>query len=155
MIKSIHALTKEPFNLGNLTLLRQQKEIYDIIKIHSQQGGFSVVIGEPGVGKSVLREHIEALEKERDITVVSCSRTMHTYGNILKQLAESFKLDVPAKDVEKELIACAYNQIKERKTLYSLIDGRFLLLQNLHISHPCEKSAPIGYAGSQEIAIIV
>ena len=36
------------------------------------------MIGEPGVGKSVLREHIESLEKERNITVVSVSRTMHT-----------------------------------------------------------------------------
>ncbi len=92
MIKSIHATTKEPFNRTNLTLLRQQKEIVDIIKIHSQQGGFSVVIGEPGVGKSVLREHLEAFEKERDITVVSCSRTMHTYWQILIQLADSFKI---------------------------------------------------------------
>jgi len=127
MIKSIHALTKEPFSRADLTLLKQQKEIFDIIKIHSQQGGFSVVIGEPGVGKSILREHIESLDKERDITVVSISRTMHTYGNILKQLAESFKIDVPTKDIERELIACAFNHIKERKTLYVLIDEAHLL----------------------------
>ncbi len=76
MIKSIHGVTKEPFNQQDLQLMSQQKQIVDIIKIHSQQGGFAVVIGEPGVGKSVLREHIEDLEKERDITVVSCSRTM-------------------------------------------------------------------------------
>jgi MSHA biogenesis protein MshM len=98
-----------------------------MIKIHSQQGGFSVVIGEPGVGKSVLREHIEALQKERDITVVSCSRTLHTYLNILKQLAESFKIDVPRKDLEKELIQNAFHHIRERKTLYSLIDEAHLL----------------------------
>lgn len=127
MIKSIHATTKEPFCRSNLTLLNQQKQIIDIIKIHAQQGGFSVVIGEPGVGKSVLREHIEDLEKERDITVVSCSRTLHTYLNILKQLAESFKLDVPTKNIESELITCAYNHIKERKTLYILIDEAHLL----------------------------
>ncbi|MCP4978165.1 MAG: hypothetical protein GY931_18610, partial [Maribacter sp.] len=86
MIKSVFGITKEPFNRSNLTLLSQQKEIFDIIKIHSQQGGFSVVIGEPGVGKSVLREHIEDLQKERDTTVVSCSRTLHTYFQILSQL---------------------------------------------------------------------
>ena len=79
MIKSIFGITKEPFNRSELSLLPQQKNILDIIKIHAQQGGFSVVIGNPGVGKSVLREHIEALQKERDITVVSCSRTLHTY----------------------------------------------------------------------------
>lgn len=127
MIKSIHAITKEPFNRTDLTLLKQQKQILEIIKIHSQQGGFSVVIGESGVGKSVLKEHIEMLEKERDITVVSCARTMHTYWQILIQLADSFKIDVPEKSLEKELITCAYNHIKERKTLYILIDEAHLL----------------------------
>lgn len=127
MIKSIHGVTKEPFNRDEVSLLSQQKQIVDVIKIHSQQGGFSVVIGEPGVGKSILREHIEGFEKERDITVVSCSRTMHTYLNIIKQLAESFKLDVPVKDTEIELIQRAYHHVRERKTLYILIDEAHLL----------------------------
>ena len=61
----------------------------------------NVVIGQPGVGKSVLREHIENLVKERDVVVVSCSRTLHTYLNILKQLAESFKIDVPSVSSKK------------------------------------------------------
>lgn len=127
MIKSIHGVTKEPFNRQDLKLMSQQKQIIDIIKIHSQQGGFAVVIGEPGVGKSVLREHIESFEQERDITVVSCSRTMHTYLNILRQLAESFKLQVPTKALEAELIQAAYNHVRERKTLYILIDEAHLL----------------------------
>jgi KaiC/GvpD/RAD55 family RecA-like ATPase len=84
MITSIFATTKEPFNRNNLALLTQQKQISDIVKIHAGQGGFSVIIGEPGVGKSVLREHFESWQSERDITVVSMSRTMHTYLNILK-----------------------------------------------------------------------
>lgn len=131
MMKSVFGITKEPFNRSELTLLSQQIKIVDIIKIHSQQGGFSVVMGEPGVGKSVLKEHLERFEKERDITVVSCSRTMHTYLNIIKQLAESFKLDVPVKDLEKELIQCAYHHIRERKTLYILIDEAHLL--DMHV----------------------
>ena len=127
MIKSIHGITKEPFNRHDLALLPQQKQILDIIKIHSQQGGFSVIVGEPGVGKSVLKEHIENLAKERDITIASCSRTMHTYLAILKQLAESFKIEVPVKSLEKELIQCAFHHIRERKTLYILIDEAHLL----------------------------
>jgi type II secretory pathway predicted ATPase ExeA len=127
VIKSVFGLTKEPFNRSGLTLLPQQKKILDIIKIHSQQGGFSVIIGNPGVGKSVLREHLEDLQKERDITVVSCSRTLHTYLNILKQLAESFKIQVPLRDLEKELINSAFNHIRDRKTLYILIDEAHLL----------------------------
>jgi len=127
MIKSVFGVTKEPFNRSELTLLPQQKHTLDIIKIHSQQGGFSVVIGEPGVGKSVLKEHVEALQNERDITVVSCSRTLHTYLNIIAQLAESFKLDVPPKDREKALIDSAFDHIRERKTLYIVIDEAHLL----------------------------
>ena len=127
MIKSLFGLTKEPFNRSDLTLLPQQKQIAEIVKIHSQQGGFSVVIGEPGVGKSVLREHIEMLDKERDITVVSCARTLHTYLHILHQLADSFKIEVPEKKLEKELIQNAFNHIRERKTLYILIDEAHLL----------------------------
>lgn len=127
MITSIHGITKEPFNRHDLAPLAQQKQIFDIIKIHSQQGGFSVVVGEPGVGKSVLKEHIENLARERDITVASCSRTMHTYLAILKQLAESLKIEVPLKTLEKELIQCAFHHIRERKTLYILIDEAHLL----------------------------
>ena len=127
MIKATLGLTKEPFNRQDLSLLPQQKRIVDIIKIHAQQGGFSVVVGEPGVGKSVLREHIESLHNERDTTVVACSQTLHTYLNILKQLAESFRIDVSANLLEKELIKAAYAQIRERKTLYTLIDEAHLL----------------------------
>ena len=89
------------------------------------------MIGDPGVGKSVLREHMESLEKERDITVVSCSRTLHTYLQILTQLAESFKIEVSERHLEKELIQSAFNQIRERKTLYILIDEAHLL--DMHV----------------------
>jgi energy-coupling factor transporter ATP-binding protein EcfA2 len=104
MIKSIHGVIHEPFNRNKLTLLNQQKEILDIIKIHAQQGGFSAVVGKPGVGKRVLKEHMKQLEHERGITVAPCSRTLRTYWHILLQLADSFELDVSEKSLEKELV---------------------------------------------------
>jgi MSHA biogenesis protein MshM len=127
MIKSIHGVTKEPFKRNELTLLPQQQEIVKMIKIHASQGGFSVIVGEPGVGKSVLKEHIETLDNERDITVASCSRTLHTYWQILLQLADSFKIEGPEKSLEKELIKTAFNHIKQRKSLFILIDEAHLL----------------------------
>ena len=111
MINAIHGITKEPFNRNHLALLPQQQQILDIIKIHAQQGGFSVAVGPPGVGKSVLKEHIENLANERDTSIASCARTMHTYLAILKQLAESFKIQVPDKQLEKELIKTAFERI--------------------------------------------
>lgn len=127
MISSIHGVTQEPFNRQIKTLLPQQKQILDIIKIHSQQAGFSVVVGEPGTGKSVLKEHIETLDNERDISVASCSRTLHTYRQIVAQIAESFKVDVPEKKLEPTLIRTAFERIRQRKTLYILIDEAHLL----------------------------
>lgn len=85
------------------------------------------MLGSPGVGKSILREHIEAMDKEKSVVVVSFSRTMHTYLNILKQLALSFKIDVPDKGLEKALIQAAFEYIRNRKTLYTLIDEAHLL----------------------------
>lgn len=127
MINAIWGVAKTPFKRDKLTLLPQQKQILDIIKIHAQQGGFSVIVGEPGVGKTVLREHIESFEKEREYTVVSCSRTLHTYRQIAWQLAESFKLETTDKAVETDLIQAAFTQVRERKTLYILIDEAHLL----------------------------
>jgi MSHA biogenesis protein MshM len=127
MIKSLFGIAKEPFNRSDLILLPQQKSIIDILKIHAQQGGFSVVVGEPGVGKSVLREHIEAFNTERDIIVASCSRTLHTYLQILQQLAESFKMESAEKHLEKNLILQAHHHVRERKTLYIVIDEAHLL----------------------------
>ncbi len=127
MIKATFGLTQEPFNRNKPLLLEQQKKIAQIIKIHAQQGGFCVIIGEPGVGKTVLREHLEALGGEHDTTVISVSQTMHTYLNILKQLAESFQIDVSQNHLEKSLIQTAYDYVRERKTLYTLIDEAHLL----------------------------
>jgi len=127
MIKSIFATTKEPFNRDKLGLLPQQLHICDIIKIHAGQGGFSVIIGQPGVGKSVLREHLEHWHNERDTTVISVSRTMHTYLNIIKQFALAFKLDVATNVLETELIKAAFEHVRQRKILYLLIDEAHLL----------------------------
>ncbi len=127
MIKAIWGLTHEPFKRDNLTLLPQQKHIFEIIKIHAQQGGFSVIVGEPGVGKTVLREHIENLNKQREFTVASCSRTLHTYRQIAWQLADAFKLETTDKHIEKDLIQAAFTHVQERKTLYILIDEAHLL----------------------------
>ena len=127
MINAIWGISQAPFQRDKLRLLSQQQEIFNIIKIHSQQGGFSVIIGESGVGKSVLREHIEQLNDERECTVVSCSRTLHTYRQIVWQLAESLKLETTEKNIEKDLIQEAFAQVRERKILYIVIDEAHLL----------------------------
>uniref|UniRef100_UPI0012D7B838 AAA family ATPase n=1 Tax=Serratia microhaemolytica TaxID=2675110 RepID=UPI0012D7B838 len=108
MINAIWGIKTLPFKREATLLLPQQKQAIEMIRIHAQQGGFSVIIGEPGVGKTVLREHIEACDKARDTTVVSCSRTMHTYRQIIWQLAEAFLLETKEKNLEADLIEAAF-----------------------------------------------
>ncbi len=127
MINAIWGISQVPFRRDKLNLLPQQLEMLSIIKIHAQQGGFSVLLGQPGVGKTVLREHIEQFDSTRECTVVSCSRTLHTYRQIAWQLADAFKLDCSDKTIEKDLIHAAFEQVKARKTLYILIDEAHLL----------------------------
>jgi len=128
MIKSSFGLTQEPFYRREHALLAQQLEALDMIKIHAQHGGFSVVVGNPGVGKSVIRAHLEQLGKQRDTVVVSFTQTMHTYQPILKQLAESLQLSTtPVKDLERELVQAAWRHVQAQKTLYIVIDEAHLL----------------------------
>ena len=100
-----------------------------MIKIHAQHGGFSVLVGNPGVGKSVIRAHLEQWAKERDTVVASFTQTMHTYQPILRQLAESLQLSTttPLKDLERELAQAAWRHVQAHKTLYIVIDEAHLL----------------------------
>ena len=127
MIKATFGVTKEPFYRSDLDLLPQQAEAIEMIKIHAQHGGFSVIVGNPGVGKSAIREHLERLGKERDTVVVSFTQTMHTYQPILKQLAESLQLSATQTEMEKELIQAAYRHVQSQKILYIVIDEAHLL----------------------------
>ena len=63
MIKTTFGLTREPFHRHDAALLAQQAEALEMIRIHAQHGGFCVVVGIPGVGKSVLREHLNNLAR--------------------------------------------------------------------------------------------
>jgi len=127
MINAIWGITGTPFKREPEQLLPQQQTYFDIIRIHAQQGGFCVILGQPGVGKTVLKDHIERLDQTREVCVVSCSRTLHTYRQIVWQLADAFKLETQDKTIEKDLIQAAFEQVKARKTLYILIDEAHLL----------------------------
>lgn len=127
MIKATFGLTREPFCRERPALLPQQIEALDMIKIHAQHGGFCVIVGNPGLGKSVLREHLEQLGRGRDAVVASFTQTMHTYQPLLKQLAHSLQLTAPRSDLENALIQAAYRHVQAQKSLYIVIDEAHLL----------------------------
>ena len=128
MIKAFYGLEKQPFSNQGIELMPNQQEIYDTIKVHSYQGGLCLIIGEPGTGKSVIKEAIKEIDDKR-MLVVSISRTLHTYSNIIKILCEAFNvLDQGSNfKCEKRLIEAAYGIKREGKMLVVVIDEAHLL----------------------------
>lgn len=127
MIKATLGLTQEPFHRADAPLLPQQQRIAEILHIHAQHGGFAVVLGAPGVGKTVLREHLEQRAERGDCVVASLTRTLHTYTHLLGQLAATLKLDAKQSQLEAQLIHTAYGHVRDGKTLYTVIDEAHLL----------------------------
>lgn len=86
MIRSFFGISQNPFSLDSISLMAFQQEICDILNVHSQQGGLCLVMGEPGTGKSVIKDSIRQKADKRSV-VVSVGRTLHTYVNTVRMLS--------------------------------------------------------------------
>jgi len=128
MIRSYFGLTKNPFANDNLSLLPHQQTIFDTLRVHCQQGGLCLVLGEPGTGKTVLKESLKSFDQKRLITP-TISRTLHTYRNTIKILCAAFQIDFEgcAFRCEKRLIEEAFRLNQLGKMLAPIIDDAHLM----------------------------
>ena len=128
MIKAYFGLTKNPFHSETITLLPHQQTIFDTLRVHCQQGGLCLVMGEPGTGKTVLKDALKVFDPQRLITPV-VSRTLHTYFNTLRIFCEAFKLDTDGAcfACEKRLIETASKLNQNGKMLSPIIDDAHLM----------------------------
>jgi MSHA biogenesis protein MshM len=128
MIKAYFGLTRNPFHSENLTLLPHQQTIFDTLRVHCQQGGLCLVLGDPGTGKTVLKEALKSFDPQRLVTPI-VSRTLHTYFNTLRILCQAFKLDADGASYacEKRLIETAFKLNQVGKMLAPIIDDAHLM----------------------------
>ena len=128
MIRAWFGTDRDPFSHDDVTLLAAQQEIYDTLKVHCQQGGLCLVMGEPGTGKTIIKETIRRKADKRMI-VAAVNRTMHTYSNTLKILCDAFQIDHDGMHVkcEKRLIEQAFAFNREGKSVATIIDESHLL----------------------------
>lgn len=128
MIRSHFGLTRNPFDSETLTLLSHQQEVFDILRVHAQQGGLCLVLGEPGTGKSVIKHAIINHDPKRMITPV-VNRTLHTYHNTLRILCEAFQIEFDGRDCkcERLLVQEAFRLHRTGKMLVPLIDDAHLM----------------------------
>jgi MSHA biogenesis protein MshM len=131
MIRYFFGIQQNPFSSENITLLTQQQEIYDILKVHSSQGGFCLLMGEPGTGKTMIKELLK-LNADKRMMVISIARTLHTYINTIKILCQAFNIEFEGSyfKCEKRLIEEAYNLYRQGKTLITVIDDAHLMDMN-------------------------
>jgi len=128
MIRSHFGLLRNPFDSESITLLAHQQEIFDILRVHAQQGGLCLVLGEPGTGKSVLKQALLNHDPKRMITPV-VNRTLHTYHNTLRILCEAFQIEFEGRDhrCERLLVQEAFRVHRAGKLLVPIIDDAHLM----------------------------
>jgi len=128
MIRAHFGLDQDPFALGDLKLLPQQQEVFDTLRVHCQQGGLCLLVGEPGTGKSVIKQALSQHDPKRLLTPV-VNRTLHTYHSTLRILCEAFQIDTDGRDFrcEGRLIEEAHRINHQGKMLAPIIDDAHLI----------------------------
>lgn len=129
MIRSHFGLKLNPFDTTQRpALLPHQETIFETLKVHCQQGGLCLVMGEPGTGKSVIKQAILNHDPKRMICP-AIARTLHTYTNTLHILCEAFHIETTGRDAtcEKLLIEAGWKINQEGKMLVPIIDDAHLM----------------------------
>jgi type II secretory pathway predicted ATPase ExeA len=128
MIRSHFGLDRNPFAREGRQLLPRQQEVLETLRVHCQQGGLCVIVGEPGTGKSAIKDALRQHDPKRMLTPV-VNRTLHTYHSTLRILCEAFQIDTEGLDFscERRLIEEAQRINHAGKMLVPIIDDAHLM----------------------------
>lgn len=130
MIRQHFGIAKDPFitRRDDTPLLAHQLRHFEILRVHSEQGGFCLILGEPGTGKTVLKHHLIHHDTKHWITPV-INRSLHSWHNILRLLCQAFDLEADGSDhkCEARLIAEARALHTKGKHIIPIIDDAHLI----------------------------
>ncbi len=129
MIRTYFGLARDPFTIEeHPPLMEHQQRHFDILHVHNRQGGLCVILGEPGTGKTILKNAIIRHDPKQWITPV-INRSLHTWHNLLRLLCTALQLEADGNDhkCEARLIAEARHLNAKGKLIIPIIDDAHLL----------------------------
>lgn len=128
MIRSHFGLNKIPFDMALSELLTHQQAVLEMLMVHAQQGGLCLVLGEPGTGKSALKQALIERDPKRMMTPV-VNRTMHTYVNTVRILCQAFQIEHDGRDCKCEaaLVQEAFRLHRKGLMIVPIIDDAHLM----------------------------
>jgi type II secretory pathway predicted ATPase ExeA len=129
MIRAFYGIDINPFSIdNNIDLLPHQQDVFDILKVHSFQGGLCLLMGEPGTGKTVIKTAVRE-NADKTTIVANVGRTLHTYFNTIKILCNAFNVEHEGNSFkcEKRLIEEAHNINNHGKSIIVIIDDAHLM----------------------------
>ena len=95
-----------------------KEEVYEILKVHSHPGGFCLLMGEPGTGKTIIKESIKQNANKR-MVIVPVARSIHTYINTVRILCQAFNIDFTRKRLRlNEVNNILHHQKNEKYAMF-------------------------------------
>ena len=127
MIQSHFGITHAPFTRKEPTLLTQQKDLLEELKVHCYQRGFCLLAGQPGTGKTILRKAFTGSSDQ--LVYPHITRSMHTYASTLRILCQSLGVEHEGRDVkcEEQVIAQTRKLHHQGKAIALTIDDAHLM----------------------------
>lgn len=135
MINAYYGITQTPFETDtNLEseLLEHQREVYTRVREQSQMGGFSVIVGEPGTGKTIFKQALLQLPN-KGWHVFVLNRAIFSWNNFLSLLCEALELEAKGSGskLEKAILTEVRKLNSRGKRLICIIDDAHLVPSDL------------------------
>ena len=131
MINAYYGVTQTPFETDKKLeneLLNHQHKVYTRVREQSSMGGFSVIVGEPGTGKTIFKQAILQLPNKRWHVVV-LNRAIFSWNSFLQLLCEALEIEANGygNKLEKEILAEVRKLNSRGKSLIFIIDDAHLI----------------------------
>lgn len=135
MINAYYGITQTPFetdqNLEN-ELLDHQRKVYNRVRDQSSIGAFSVIVGEPGTGKTIFKQALLQLSNKR-WNVIVLNRAIFSWNSFLQLLCEALEIEAKGygNKLEKEILAEVRTLNSRGKSIITIIDDAHLIPSEL------------------------